>query len=58
MTNKHSLQLEALWNCDNFTVITILYNNDVLTWDYKNNKQNIKILNIKILKQANSKQKI
>ena len=25
------LQLEALSNCDNFTVITILYNNDVLT---------------------------
>ena len=31
ITNKLSLQLEALSNCDNFTVITILYNNDVLT---------------------------
>ena len=27
------LQLETLSNCDNFTVITIFYNNDVLTWD-------------------------
>ena len=34
-----SLQLEALSNCDNFTVITILYNNDVLTWDYKDNNK-------------------
>ena len=39
ITNKLSLQLEALSNCDNFTVITILYNNDVLTWDYKNNNK-------------------
>ena len=31
ITNKFSLLLEALSNCDNFTVITILYNNDVLT---------------------------
>ena len=31
ITNKLSFQLEALSNCDNFTVITILYNNDVLT---------------------------
>ena len=38
-TNKLSLQLEALSNCDNFTVITILYNNDVLTWDYKDNNK-------------------
>ena len=30
-TNKLSLQLEALSNCGNFNVITILYNNDVLT---------------------------
>ena len=30
ITNKLSLQLEALSNCDNFTVITILYNNDAL----------------------------
>ena len=37
--NKLSLQLEALSNCDNFTVITILYNNDVLTWDYKDNNK-------------------
>ena len=38
ITNKLSLLLEAaLSSCDNFTVITILYNNDVLTWDYKNN---------------------
>ena len=36
ITNKLLLLLEALSNCDNFTVITILYNNDVLTWDYKN----------------------
>ena len=35
ITNKLSLQLEALSNCDNFTVITILYNNDVVTCDYK-----------------------
>ena len=36
--NELSLQLEALSNCDNFTVITVLYNNnDVLTWDNKNN---------------------
>ena len=39
ITNKLSLQLEALSNCDNFTVITILYNNDVLTWDYKDNNK-------------------
>ena len=39
ITNKLSLQLEALSNCDNFTVITILCNNDVLTWDYKNNNK-------------------
>ena len=36
ITNKLLLLLEALSNCDNFIVITILYNNDVLTWDYKN----------------------
>ena len=35
ITNKLSLLLEALSNCDNFTVITILNNNDVLTWDTK-----------------------
>ena len=39
ITNKLSLLLEALSNCDNFTVITILYKNDVLTWDYKNNNK-------------------
>ena len=40
ITNKLSLPLEAaLSSCDNFTVITILYNNDVLTWDYKNNNK-------------------
>ena len=33
--NKTSLQLEVLSDCDNFTVITILYNNDVLKWDYQ-----------------------
>ena len=33
------LQLEALSNCDNFTVITVLHSNDVLTWDYKNNNK-------------------
>ena len=31
ITNKLSLQLEVLSNCDSFTVITILYNNDLLT---------------------------
>ena len=39
ITNKLSLQLEALSDCDNFTVITILYNNDALTWDYKDNSK-------------------
>ena len=39
ITNKLSLLLEALSDCDNFTVITILCNNDVLTWDYKNNNK-------------------
>ena len=39
ITNKLSLLQEALSNCDNFTVITVLYNNDVLTWDYKNNNK-------------------
>ena len=39
ITNQLLLQLETLSNCDNFTVITILYNNDVLTWDYKNNNK-------------------
>ena len=38
ITNKLLLQLDALSNCDNFTMITILYN-DVLTWDYKNNNK-------------------
>ena len=38
-TNKLSFQLEALSNCDNFTVITILYNTNVLTWDYKDNNK-------------------
>ena len=38
-TSKLSLLLEALSNCDNLTVITILYNNDVLTWHYKNNNK-------------------
>ena len=37
--NKLSLQLEALSDSDNFTVITILYNNDVLTSDYKDNNK-------------------
>ena len=42
-TNK--LQLEALSNCDNFTVITILCNNEVLAWDYKdNNKYQVTML--------------
>ena len=31
ITNKLLLQLEALSNCDNFTVTTILFNYDVLT---------------------------
>ena len=30
ITNKLLLELEALSNCDKFTVIAILYNNDVL----------------------------
>ena len=38
-TNKLSLLLEALSNCYNFTVITILYDKDVLTWDHKNNNK-------------------
>ena len=37
--NKLSLPLEALSNCDNFTVITILYNNYVLTWNNKSNNK-------------------
>ena len=37
--NKLSLQLEALSNCDNFIMITILYNNDAMTWDDKNNNK-------------------
>ena len=28
------IQVEALSNYDNFTLITILHNNDVLIWDY------------------------
>ena len=39
ITNKLLLLLEGLSNCDNFTVITILYKIDVLTWDYKNNNK-------------------
>ena len=39
ITNKLLLLLERLSNCDNFTVITILYKTDVLTWDYKNNNK-------------------
>ena len=39
ITNKLSLQQETLSNCDNFTVIIILYNDYVLTWDYKNNNK-------------------
>ena len=41
ITNKPSLQLEALSNSDNLTMITILYNNDVLIQDYKNNKYQV-----------------
>ena len=40
ISNKLSFQLEALSSCDNSTVITILYDNDVLIWDYKNNNKN------------------
>ena len=40
ITNKLSPRLEVLSNCDNFIVITILYNTDVLTWDYKHNNKN------------------
>ena len=32
-------QLIALSNCDNFAVIAILYNNDILTSDYKDNNK-------------------
>ena len=39
ITNKLSLLLQALSNCGKFTVITILYKNDVLPWDYKNNNE-------------------
>ena len=40
ITNMLSLQLEALSNCYNFSVITILHNNDdILTWDCKNNNK-------------------
>ena len=39
ITNKLLLLLEGLSNCDNFTVITVLYKIDVLTWDYKNNNK-------------------
>ena len=39
VTNKLLLQLEALSSCDNFTVITILYKNDVLIWYYKDNNK-------------------
>ena len=35
ITKKLSLQLEALSNCHNSTVITTYYNNDISTWDYK-----------------------
>ena len=37
ITNKLSLLLEELSNCDYFTMITILH--DVLTCDYKNNNK-------------------
>ena len=37
--NNLSLLLEALLNCDNITMITILYGNDVLIWDYKKNNK-------------------
>ena len=37
--NKLSLQGEALSNCDNFTLIAVLYNNDILIWDYKDNNK-------------------
>ena len=39
ITSKLSLQRETLSNCDSFTVNTVLHNNDVLTWDYKNNNK-------------------
>ena len=39
ITNKLLLELEALSNCDKFTMITILYNNDILMCDYKNNNK-------------------
>ena len=39
ITNKLLFLLEGLSNCDNFTIITISYKIDVLTWDYKNNNK-------------------
>ena len=45
ITSKLLLQLEALSNCDNFIVIIIIYNNDALTWNYKdNNKYQVTML--------------
>ena len=45
ITSKLVLQLEALSNCDNFIVIIIIYNNDALTWNYKdNNKYQVTML--------------
>ena len=40
ITKKLSLQLKELSNCDSFTVITVLHDKDVLTWDYKNSNKN------------------
>ena len=40
ITNKLSLQLKALSNCDHFTVITVSHN-DVLKWGFKNNKYQV-----------------
>ena len=45
ITSKLVLQLEALSNCDNFIVIIIIYNNDALTQNYKdNNKYQVTML--------------
>ena len=35
----YSFMVVSQPDCDNFTMITILDNNDVLTWDYKGNNK-------------------
>ena len=47
--NRLYFQLEALSNCEKYIVITIYSNNDVLTWNYQENKYN-KSNNVKVNK--------